>query len=96
MRLVTEYITMVPKGHGMGKFRLITDLSSHGASMNNGIDADLGSLCYMPVDHVAEMAVRLGQGALLTKMDISISPDTSASITASKVGRECLCKLVCQ
>jgi len=62
---------LIPKGHGTGKFRLITDLSfPHGASVNEGIDTDLVSLSYMSVDRVAEVVETLGKGSLLAKMDI--------------------------
>ena len=62
---------LIPKGHNTGKFRLITDLSyPHGQSVNDGIDSDLCSLSYSCVDDVAEIAARLGQGALLAKVDI--------------------------
>ncbi len=62
---------LIPKGHGTGKFRLITDLSfPHGASVNDGVDEDIVSLLYMSVDNVAEMVVKLGRGSLLAKMDI--------------------------
>ena len=38
--------------------------------MNDGIDSELCSLSYTTVDHVAEVAVGLGPGALLAKVDI--------------------------
>ena len=55
-------------GHNMGKFRLITDLSfPKGASVNNGVDSDLSTLSYVMVDRIAEVAHKLGPGALLAK-----------------------------
>ena len=64
-------IGVIPKGHNTGKWRLITDLSfPHGQSVNDGIDASLCSLSYITVDKVAEIAVRLGKGSLLAKIDI--------------------------
>ena len=63
---------MIPKGHGTGKLRrLITDLSfPPGQSVNDGIDPALGTLTYVSVDTVANMAAWLGPGALLAKVDI--------------------------
>ena len=62
---------VVPKGHNTGKWRLITDLSyPPGHSVNDGIDPELCSLHYTSVDDVATVAVELGQGALMTKVDI--------------------------
>ena len=62
---------VVPKGHNTGKWRLITNLSSPaGRSVNDGIDSDWTSLAYTTVDRVAEIAVSLGRGALLAKVDI--------------------------
>eukprot|EP00731_Ephydatia_muelleri_P000372 Em0001g372a len=62
---------VVPKGHNTGKWRLITDLSyPPGHSVNDGINPELCSLHYTSVDDVATVAVELGQGALMTKVDI--------------------------
>ena len=62
---------LIPKVHDSGKFRLITDLSfPHGASVNEGICADLVSLSYIAVDDVAEIVQRLGTGSRLAKMDV--------------------------
>ena len=62
---------VIPKGHNTGKWRLITDLSyPHGQSVNDGIDPSLCSLMYATVDEVAEIVVKLGRGALLSKVDI--------------------------
>ena len=64
---------VVPKGHS-GKWHLITDLSyPPGNSVNNGIDPKLCSLKYTPVDDVAGIAAKLGQGALMAKVDIETS-----------------------
>ena len=62
---------VIPKGHNMGKWRPITNLSfprSH--SINDGIDPALSSLSYILVDDIATAAVQLGPGALLAKVDI--------------------------
>eukprot|EP00731_Ephydatia_muelleri_P011099 Em0005g1685a len=62
---------VVPKGHNTGKWRLITDLSyPPGHSVNDGIDPELCSLHYTSVDDMATVAAELGQGALMTKVDI--------------------------
>ena len=62
---------VIPKGHNSGKWRLITDLSyPPGYSVNDGIDASLCSLAYTTVDDIASVVVRLGKGALLSKVDI--------------------------
>ena len=62
---------VIPKGHNTGKWRLITDLLfPKGCSVNDGIDASLSSLSYISVDDIATAAARLGQGALLAKVDI--------------------------
>ena len=62
---------VIPKGHDTGKWRLITDLSfTPGHSVNDGVDPLLCSLSYTAVDHVAEVVVSLGVGALLAKVDI--------------------------
>ncbi len=54
---------LITKGHGTGKFRLITDLSyPHGASVNDGIDPALTSLSYTSVDSVAQRVQQLGKG----------------------------------
>ena len=61
---------VVPKGHS-GKWRLITDLSYPPRnSVNDGIDPKLCSLKYTSVDDVAGIAAKLGQGALMAKVDI--------------------------
>ena len=62
---------VIPKGHSTGKWRLITDLSfPKGRSVNDRIDPSLCSLSYSTVDEVADLVVALGQGALLSKIDI--------------------------
>ena len=75
---------VIPKGHDTGRWRLITNLSfPPERSVNDGrdagredfsrycrVDAALCSLVYTTVDRVAEVAVSLGVGALLAKVDI--------------------------
>ena len=62
---------VIPKGHGTGEWRLITDLSApHGASVNDGIDPEFTSLQYLRVDEVAARVTHVGVGALLVKVDI--------------------------
>ncbi len=64
-------VGVIPKGHKPGKWRLITDLSfPKGKSVNDAIDRELCSLQYTSVDKVATAAQRLGEGALLAKLDI--------------------------
>ena len=61
---------VIPKGNS-GKWRLITDLSyPPGNSVNDGIDPKLCSLKYTSVEDVAGIAAKLGQGALMAKVDI--------------------------
>ena len=67
---------VIPKGHGTGEWRLITDLSSpHGASVNEGIDPDLMSLQYLKIDDVATLISEKGAGALLAKVDIEAATE---------------------
>ena len=62
---------VVPKGHTLGKWRIITDLSfPAGRSVNDGIDPALCSLSYVSVDTVVSMVTALGPGSRLTKVDI--------------------------
>ena len=62
---------VIPKGHGTGKWRLITDLSyPSGSSVNDGIDPSHCSLQYTSVEEVAEAAAHVGRGTLLAKVDI--------------------------
>ena len=52
---------VIPKGHGTGEWRLITDLSApHGASVNDGIDPEFTSLQYLRVDEVAARVTHVG------------------------------------
>ena len=61
----------IPKGHNMGKWRLITDLSFPiGQSVNDGINPALCSLHYTTVEDIAKIIAKVGKGALLTKFDI--------------------------
>ena len=62
---------VIPKGHTLGKWRLITDLSfPPERSVNDGIDPALCSLSYVSVDTVAAAAAAFGPGALMAKVDI--------------------------
>ena len=55
----------------MGKWRLITNLSFPvGSSVNDGISSQHCSLEYVTVDKVAALAMSLGEGSLLAKIDI--------------------------
>ncbi len=62
---------VIPKGHNIGKWRLITDLSyPHGHRVKEGIDSTLCSLQYTTVDQMARVVEHLGTGAMLAKVDI--------------------------
>ena len=64
---------VIPKKRQPGKWRLITDLSSpKGCSVNDAIDPSMCSLSYVSVDQVAALAMQLGHGALLAKIDVSL------------------------
>ena len=68
----------IPKKHQPGKWRLITDLSfPEGKSMNDAIDTKLCSLEYITVDNMTDVAMSLGVGALIAKID-SIASSWSA------------------
>ena len=61
---------MIPKGH-TGKWWLIVDLlHPKGRSVNDGMSKPLCSLKYVTVDEAIREITRLGQGALLAKIDI--------------------------
>jgi len=60
----------ISKGH-TGKWRLIVDLlHPKGRSVNDGMSKPLCSLKYVTVDEAIREITRLGQGALLAKIDI--------------------------
>ena len=62
---------VIPKKYQPGKWRLIMDLSSpKGFSVNDAIDPSLCSLSYVSVDQVAALAMLLGYGMLLAKIDV--------------------------
>ena len=64
-------IGIIPKGHNIGKRRLITDLSyPEGQSINDGIGWEYCSLECTTMDKVVAKATALGLGALLAKIDI--------------------------
>ena len=64
-------IGIIPKKNKPGKWRLIVDLSSpEGASVNDGVAKEQGSLSYISVDTVADRVLELGKGALMAKMDV--------------------------
>ena len=69
--LQVSRMSVIPKGHTPGKWRLITDLSfPAGRSVNDGIDPNLCSLQYTCVEKVARAAQSMGRGALLAKLDV--------------------------
>lgn len=64
-------IGIIPKPHQPGRYRLIVDLSApRGASINDGIPAELSSLAYITVDQAARLVARSGRGALMAKTDL--------------------------
>jgi hypothetical protein len=63
---------VIPKKHKPGKWRLIVS-APEGSSVNDGTDKDLASLSYVSVDDVAAAVLKLGQGAVMAKMDIKTS-----------------------
>ena len=66
--------SVIPKGRGTGKWRLITDLSfPPELSVNDGIDPDLCSLTYTSVERVAEVVAAFPPEALLAKIDIELA-----------------------
>ena len=74
-----DYYRVSPLGVAIGKYsgkkRLILDLSSpHGedlvCSVNSGIDKAEFSLQYVTIDHAMDIIMKLGRGALLTKVDV--------------------------
>ena len=61
---------VIPKTE-LGSWRLILDLSYlEGRGVNDGISSEVCSLSYMTVDDATRAIVTMGQGALLSKVDI--------------------------
>ena len=57
---------VIPKSSQPGKWRLIVDLMSpQGASVNDGIEADLCSLEYLWLDEVTSHVVRSGRRMII-------------------------------
>ena len=66
----TSPIGLVPKSQS-DRWRMIVDLSApNGASVNDGIGADVCSLTYASVDNAVSIIQHLGQGTELVKMDL--------------------------
>ena len=62
---------VIPKGHQMGKWQIIVDLSSlHRESVDDGIDKELCTLSYVSVDDIVKTILTLKKGALMAKVDI--------------------------
>ena len=58
----TSPIGIIPKKNKANKWRLIIDLSSpKGLSVNDGISAELSSLCYTSVDHLSSIILSVGK-----------------------------------
>ena len=66
----TSPIGLVPRSQS-DRRRMIVDLSApNGASVNDGIGADVCSMMYASVDNAVSITQHLGQGAQLVKMDL--------------------------
>ena len=62
---------LVPKGRGIGQWRMIVDLSyPYNRSVNDGIAASLCSMRYSSLDDAIQFITKLGLGTLLTKNDL--------------------------
>ena len=59
---------LVPKGHQLGKWYLIVDLSF--PKVNNGIEPGVCSLYYSSVDEACKRVVSGGRGTVLAKFDV--------------------------
>ena len=71
MKIHCSLFGLIPKKNKPGKWRSIVDLSApEGSSMNDGIKRDTISLSYTTIDNIVRRVVQLGQGTLLSKMDI--------------------------
>ena len=70
-KLQVNWLGVVPKGHTLGKWWLVTDLSfPEGTSGNDGINHQLRLFQYTSINIVARAVQALGRGALLAKLDI--------------------------
>ena len=64
-------ISLVPKAHQPGKWRMIVDLSFPFAhSVNTGISEELSSITYARVDDAVACIQQLGRGTTLAKLDL--------------------------
>lgn len=71
MKIHSSPFGLIPKKNKPGKWRLIVDLSAPDrSSVNDGIERDMISLSYTSVDTIVARVIQLGQGTLLSKMDI--------------------------
>ena len=67
----TSPISLIPKPHQPGRWRLIVDLSSpHDGSVNDAISVDHCHMYYASVLHAAAMVRQLGPGTMLAKIDL--------------------------
>lgn len=61
---------VIRKGHQVGKWWLIVDLSAtKGASVNDGVQPVLCSLVYTSVNEAVQVILQQGQGCELAKLD---------------------------
>lgn len=71
MKIHCSLFSLIPKKNKPGKWRSIVDLSApEGSSMNDDIERDMISLSYTSINNIVCRVVQLGQGTLLSKMDI--------------------------
>ncbi len=61
---------LVPKGHQLGKWRLIVNLSLPKGHSVNGIEPELCSLHYTFVDEACKRVIARGRGTMLAKFDV--------------------------
>ncbi len=62
---------LVPKGHQLGKWRLIVNLSfPRGLSMKDGIEPEVCSLHYTSVDEACRRVVAKDRGTVIAKFDV--------------------------
>ena len=72
---------VIPKGHSLGKWRLITDLSHPpGGSVNDGVNPEYCSLSYVTVGTVASVVAYFGTGSLMANLTLTQHTDSYQSI----------------
>ena len=70
--LQINHFSVIPKGHSMGRWRLITDLSfPQGLSVDDGIDPSFCSMAYVTFDEVTNLVNMLATGTLMAKWTLN-------------------------